>query len=125
MLDDLQDDPVAVATVGIIPFKFADQDGNFWYLEGDVIVEEAECASLVLAEPEEIRFKECMKAGHFRPLYIKAHINAKPISWALIDGGAVLNVMPYNIVRKLGRSHKDLKETNMTMSNFIGGGTMA
>ena len=45
LLDDLQDDLVAMATVGIIPFQFTDQDGNFWYLEGDVMVEEAECAS--------------------------------------------------------------------------------
>ena len=36
----------------------------------------------------------------------------------------MLNVMLYNIVKKLGDSHKDLKETNMTMSNFIGGSTL-
>ena len=43
----------------------------------------------------------------------------------LIDGRAVLNVMPYSTARKLGKSRKDLKETNMTMSNFIGGSTPA
>ena len=86
-----------------------------------MMVEKAECASLVLVEPEEIIFKKWTKVGHLRPLYIKAHINGKPISQVLIDGGAILNVMPYSIVKKLGKSHKDLKETNMTMSNFTGG----
>ena len=51
-------------------------------------------------------------------------MNGKHISRVLIDEGAVLNVMPYNTVKKLGKSHKDLKETNMTMSNFIGGSTL-
>ena len=67
------------------------------------MVEEVECAFLVLTEPEEIRFKKWTKARHLRPLYIKAHINGKPISWVLIDGVAVLNVKPYSTVRKLGR----------------------
>ena len=64
-----------------------------------------------------------MKARHLRPLYMKAHINSKPINRMLIDEGAMLNMMPYSTVRKLGRTHKDLKETNMTMSNFTGGST--
>ena len=64
LLDDLQDDAAAVATIEIIPFKFAYQDSKFWYLEGDVMVEEAKCASLVSTEPEEIRFKKWMKATH-------------------------------------------------------------
>ena len=29
LLDDLQDNSATVATVGIIPLEFADQDGNF------------------------------------------------------------------------------------------------
>ena len=63
--------------------------------------------------------------GHLRPLYIKAHVNGKPIYKVLIDGGAMLNVMPYTMVNKLGKSCKDLKETNMTMSNFTRGSTPA
>ena len=30
----------------------------------------------------------------------------------------MLNVMPYSTVKRLGKSRKDLKENNMTMSNF-------
>ena len=46
-------------------------------------------------------------------------MNGKPISGVLIDGGAVLNMMSYNMVKKLGKSYKDLKDTNMIMSNII------
>ena len=30
-----------------------------------------------------------------------------------------MNVMPVGILKKLGKSQKDLKETNMKMTNFI------
>ena len=116
--DELQDNLTAIATVGISPMEFADQDGNFWYLEGDVMVEGAECEALVLATAREIKFKKGTKPGHLRPLYIKAYMNGKPIKSVLVDGGVVFNVMPYSTVEKLGKSHKDLKKTNMTMSSF-------
>ena len=61
LLDELQDDSTAIATVGISPMEFADQDGNFWYLEGDVMVEGAECEALVPALPREIKFKNGSK----------------------------------------------------------------
>ena len=47
LLDELQDDPVIVATVRIIPIKFADLAGDSQYLKGDVLVEEAKCLALV------------------------------------------------------------------------------
>ena len=31
-----------------------------------------------------------------------------------------MNVMPVGILKKLGKSQKDLKETNMKMTNFTG-----
>ena len=40
------------------------------------------------------------------------------ISRMLIDGGAIINVIPLRILRKLGKTQKDLKETNMKMTNF-------
>ena len=82
------------------------------------MVEEVKCVALVQEEPDELRFKKWTKAGHLRPLYIKAHMNGKPINRVLIDKGTVLNVMPYSIVKRLSKSCKDLKKTNMTISNL-------
>ena len=76
---------------------------------------------MILTKLGEIKFKKWTEARHLRPLYIKVHVNGKSISRILTDGGVVLNVMPCSTVNKLGKNHKDLKETNMTMSNFIGG----
>ena len=47
-------------------------------------------------------------------------MNGKLISRVLVDGGAAFNVMPYSMVEKLGKSHKDLKKTDIIMSNFTG-----
>ena len=65
------------------------------------------------------------QAGHLRPFYVKAHVNEEPIMRVLIDDGAVFNVMPYSTGVKLGKSHKDLKKTNITMFNFIWKSTLA
>ena len=74
--------------------------------------------ALVQTKLKEVRFKKWTKAGHLRPFYIKAHVNGKPVNGVLIDEGAMLNVIPRSKVKRLGKSHKDNKETNMTVSNF-------
>ena len=125
LLDKLQDDLATLATIGIIPLEFANQPGDSWYLEEDVVIEETKCVALVREELEEVRFKKWMKVRYLRPLYIKAHVNGKPINRVLIDGGVMLNIMPYSTFKRLGKSHKDLKETNMTISNFTRASTPA
>jgi hypothetical protein len=56
-----------------------------------------------------------------KALYMKGHINGKPISWMLVDGGAIVNLMPYTLFKKLGGSDEELVKTNMTV-NKVGGG---
>ena len=58
LLDEFQDDPTTIATMGIIPLEFTNQASGSWYLEGDVMVEEAKCATVVWEEPKEIRIKK-------------------------------------------------------------------
>jgi hypothetical protein len=38
----------------------------------------------------------------------------------LVDTGAKVNIMPYSVLRQLGRSAEDLIKTNVTMSDFNG-----
>jgi hypothetical protein len=54
-------------------------------------------------------------------LYMKGHINGKPISQMLVDGGAIVNLMLYSLFKKLGGSDEELIKTNMTVSG-VGGG---
>ena len=51
-------------------------------------------------------------------------MNGKPMSRVLIYRGAVLNVMPFSMVKKLSKGHKDLKETTMTISSFTSKSTL-
>jgi hypothetical protein len=58
---------------------------------------------------------------HLKALYMKGHINGKPISCMMVDGGAIVNLMPYSLFKKLGGSDDELIKTNMTISG-VGGG---
>ena len=57
---------------------------------------------------------------HIKPLYVRSHLNGKPISKVLIDNGSTVNVMPLRMLRTLGRSINDLIETEVLVFVFIG-----
>ena len=48
---------------------------------------------------------------HIKPLYVRAHLNGRPVSKVLIDNGSMVNVMPLRMLRALGRNINDLIET--------------
>jgi hypothetical protein len=62
--------------------------------------------------------------NHLKALYMKGHINGKPISRMLVDEGAIVNLMPYSLFKKLGGSDEELIKTNMTISGVGGGEPM-
>jgi hypothetical protein len=47
-------------------------------------------------------FDKPAKNRHMRPLYLRGYVNGKPLTKMFVDGGAVVNVMPYTTFRKLG-----------------------
>ena len=51
---------------------------------------------------------------------MKGHINGKPVSRMLVDTGAIVNLMPYSVFKKLGGSDGELVKTNMTVSGLGG-----
>ena len=59
--------------------------------------------------------------NHLKALYMRGHVNGKPISRMLVDGGAIVNHMPYSLYKKLGGKDEELIMTNMTVSG-VGGG---
>ena len=54
-------------------------------------------------------------------LYMRGHINGKPVSRMLVDSGAIMNLMPYSLYKKLGGMDEELIKTDMTVSG-VGGG---
>jgi hypothetical protein len=58
-----------------------------------------------------------------KPLYIQDHIDGKPISRMLVDGGTAINLMSYSVFKKLGREDDELVKNNL-MLNDVGGNPM-
>ena len=57
---------------------------------------------------------------HLKPLYLKGHINGSPVARMRVDGGAVVNLMPYSVFKKLGLDNGALMKTNMVLNGFEG-----
>jgi hypothetical protein len=57
---------------------------------------------------------------HLKALYLKGYINGQPVNKMLVDTGAAVNIMPYSVLRRLGRFIGDLVKTNVTLSDFNG-----
>jgi hypothetical protein len=57
---------------------------------------------------------------HLKALYLKGYINGQPVYKMLVDTGVAVNIMPYSVLRRLGRSTGDLIKTNVTLSDFNG-----
>jgi hypothetical protein len=67
-----------------------------------------------LQKPREKNYK------HLKALYLKGYINGHPVNKMLVNTGATVNIMPYSVLCRLGRSAKDLIKTNITLSDFNG-----
>jgi hypothetical protein len=69
---------------------------------------------VIFEEPREKNYK------HLKALYIKGYINNHRVNVMLVDTGATVNIIPYSVLRRLGRSTEDLIKTNITLSDFNG-----
>ena len=62
-----------------------------------VVSEEEEEAALLDFGPREAVFQKPKESdNHLKALYMRGHINGRPISHMLVDGGAIVNLMPYS-----------------------------
>jgi hypothetical protein len=85
--------------------------------------EDEEIAQMCLG-PTVAMFKKPEELGqHLKSLFIQGHIDGRPISKMLIDGGVALNLMSYSIFKKIGREDDELMKTNL-MLNIMGGNPM-
>jgi hypothetical protein len=74
--------------------------------------------------PNEVMFEKLEESSqHLKPLYIRGHIDGKPISRMLVDGGAAVNLISYIVFKKLRGEDDELVNTNL-MPNGVGGNPM-
>jgi hypothetical protein len=69
---------------------------------------------VILEKPQAKNYK------HLKALYLKGYINGQPVNKMVVDTGAGVNIMPYLVLHRLGRSTEDLIKTNVTLSDFNG-----
>ena len=85
-----------------------------------LIIPEEEVAHLQFG-PRNAMFQKLKESdNHLKALYMRGHVNGKPISRMLMDGGVIVNLMPYSLYKKLGGKDEELIKTNMTVSG-VGG----
>jgi hypothetical protein len=57
---------------------------------------------------------------HLKASYLKGYINGQLVNKMLVNTGAAVNIMPYSVLRRLGRCTGDLIKTNIMLSYFNG-----
>ena len=60
------------------------------------------------------------KRQHLKALFLKGFVDGKSVTKMLVDGGAAVNIMPYVMLRKLGKSQDDLTKADMMLKDFEG-----
>jgi hypothetical protein len=81
---------------------------------------EEEVALMCLDPMEAVFEKPEGSSQHLKPLYVRGHIDGKPISRMLIDSGAAVNLISYSIFKKLGREDDELIKTNLMLNGVEG-----
>jgi hypothetical protein len=69
---------------------------------------------IIFEKPQEKNYK------HLKALYLKGYINGHSVNKMLVNTGAAVNIMPYSVLCRLGRSTEHLINTNVTLSDFNG-----
>jgi hypothetical protein len=73
-------------------------------VDSDVSDEQFGMAQLTL-EPKQAIFEkpEGRKRQHLNALFLKGYVNRKPVTRMLVDGGAAVSLMPFTVLRKIGK----------------------
>jgi hypothetical protein len=110
------DEPKAdINMVVLLPKEFMDS------VDSDTSDEELEMDQLTLEPTQSIFEKpEDEKRQHLKALFLKGFVNEKPVTIMLVDGGAVVNLMPYTMLHKIGKFDEDLMQTDMMPVDFEG-----
>jgi hypothetical protein len=79
---------------------------------------EEEVSQLALGA-QDTTFKKLVESeDHLKPLYIRGHLNDMAVARMLVDGGAIVNVMPYSTFKKFGKTDAILVKMNMTLTGI-------
>ncbi|KAM1945855.1 hypothetical protein ACFX13_000786 [Malus domestica] len=127
-------DNMKINMVHVLPVNFQSSTAQPNFLDGDVVTDEASHIDFVtIAEVESTTKDDNFKASlaelfprsssaklhHLKPLYVTAHIEGYRVSKVFVDCGAIVNIMPVNVMKALRRSNDELIPSGITMSSFV------
>jgi hypothetical protein len=106
-MDTLDDDEAPSIKDGSLPLTGMDINMVFM-LPAEFRGKEAKVTQMCLGSKKAVFEKPEVSSQHLKPLYIRGHIDGKPISRMLINDNAAINLMPYSIFKMLGREDYDI-----------------
>ncbi|KAM2660810.1 hypothetical protein EV2_023189 [Malus domestica] len=128
-------DNMEISMVHVLPTDFQSSTAQLSFLDGDVITEEAGHIDFVTIADDDSTTKDdnikvalaelfprssSAKLHHLKPLYVTAHIEGYLVSKVFVECGAMVNIMPVNIMKALRRSNDELIPFGITISSFVG-----
>jgi hypothetical protein len=121
-MDPLDDDESMLIKDGSPPST--DMDINMVFTLPDEFRGTEEEVVQIFFDPKEVMFKKIEESSqHLKSLYVRGHINGKPISMMLIDDNAGIDLMSYSVFNKLGSEDDELVKTNRIL-NGVGDNPM-
>ena len=105
--DDRQDPRSSAAPIKMVfvlpnEFMALDSDGEKQSLEEAVAQLNLEPIPATFEKPEDEKHK------YLKALFLKGFVDGKHVTKMLVDGRAAVNIMPYAMLRKLGKGSEDL-----------------
>ncbi|CAL9019066.1 unnamed protein product [Prunus brigantina] len=110
----------------VLPSEFSAPGGQINGLDNDVAEEQLDQRPKTKEELLAVAFNEVIprdernKYRHLKPLYISAHVEGVPMSKVFVDCGAMINILPYSLMRKLDKLREDLIPSDVVISSFVG-----
>ena len=125
-VDEVEPAPSAKEDEELVDYEASSERNNLEinvvHISSDyLIIPAEEVAHLQFGPRDAVFWKPKESDNHLKALYMRGHLNGKLISRMLVDGGAIVNLMPYSLYKKLGGKDEELIKTNMTVSG-VGGG---
>ena len=106
--DEVPAVPAAMGDEELVDYEASPAHNNMeinvvrFFKEYYAVSKEEEAALLDFVPREAIFLKPKESNNHLKALYTRGHINGRSISRMLVDGGAIVNLMPYSLYKKLG-----------------------
>ena len=106
-VDEVEPAPPATEEEELVDYEASPECNNLEinvvHMSSDYLIIPKEDVAHLQFGPRDAMFQKPNKSEkHLKALYMRGHINGKPVTRMLVDCGAIVNLMPYSLFKKLG-----------------------